>query len=638
MQITDRAQARNSEWRVVTITEVNTSTQHFAAQDQYGTQILLTLHGGVIQEIPTVGERWYVSRQGSDWRLENRLELPDTKLPITSMSPGDVRVEASGAIFLYGTDLQFNDGPVGSGGGGAVASVFGRTGVVVATTGDYSVGQITGAAPLASPTFTGTVTVPTLAVTTSGTSVTPATSDNSTKIATTAYVKAQGYITSAPVTSVFTRTGAVVAASGDYSVGQITAGTNHALVISGASTLGSLATGNAGQVLRSGGSGADPSWSTATYPATAGTAGNVPRSDGTNFVSAALAASDVTSSNAYKVTQTTHGFTVGQVLLYNGTVYALAKADTADNAEVVGIVSSVIDANNFVLMLVGEVTGLTGLTAGTTYFLDDVTAGALTATQPTTNNHISKPLGVALSTTVLAFNNMRGEIVQTASSTETTITTISSPPASPSDGDRWIATNVPYGTREYVYTGGSWRLLGSEVLLWDSFDAGVSLPAASITTPSLDQTYAHLKVVFRGRGTGVSNTLTNLWMRMNGNSGANYYTQLLQSHGTTTASSEIIAGSAVACGLLVQGSGGDVGGAIIWIPEYSLIGGFGGQQGFSATASGSYGTGTDTNWVGLYGGFYITAGAITTLTFLDGGANNFNTTTRISVYGVMASG
>ena len=44
------------------------------------------------------------------------------------------------------------------GGGGAVASVFGRTGVVVAVSGDYSVGQVTGAAPLASPNFTGTVT------------------------------------------------------------------------------------------------------------------------------------------------------------------------------------------------------------------------------------------------------------------------------------------------------------------------------------------------------------------------------------------------------------------------------------------------------------------------------------------------
>ena len=43
---------------------------------------------------------------------------------------------------------------------GAVTSVFGRTGAVVAASGDYSVAQVTGAAPLASPTFTGTPTVP----------------------------------------------------------------------------------------------------------------------------------------------------------------------------------------------------------------------------------------------------------------------------------------------------------------------------------------------------------------------------------------------------------------------------------------------------------------------------------------------
>jgi hypothetical protein len=43
---------------------------------------------------------------------------------------------------------------------GVVASVFGRTGAVVAGSGDYSVAQVTGAAPLASPTFTGTPVVP----------------------------------------------------------------------------------------------------------------------------------------------------------------------------------------------------------------------------------------------------------------------------------------------------------------------------------------------------------------------------------------------------------------------------------------------------------------------------------------------
>jgi hypothetical protein len=43
---------------------------------------------------------------------------------------------------------------------GGVTSVFGRSGAVTAQSGDYSVGQVTGAAPLASPSFSGTVTFP----------------------------------------------------------------------------------------------------------------------------------------------------------------------------------------------------------------------------------------------------------------------------------------------------------------------------------------------------------------------------------------------------------------------------------------------------------------------------------------------
>lgn len=42
----------------------------------------------------------------------------------------------------------------------AVGSVFGRTGPVTAQSGDYTVAQVTGAAPAASPTFTGTVIEP----------------------------------------------------------------------------------------------------------------------------------------------------------------------------------------------------------------------------------------------------------------------------------------------------------------------------------------------------------------------------------------------------------------------------------------------------------------------------------------------
>lgn len=65
-------------------------------------------------------------------------------------------------------------------GGGAVSSVFTRTGAVTAQSGDYSVAQVTGAAPLASPTLTGTPTAPTASAGT-----------NSTQLATTAYTDLQ---------------------------------------------------------------------------------------------------------------------------------------------------------------------------------------------------------------------------------------------------------------------------------------------------------------------------------------------------------------------------------------------------------------------------------------------------------------
>lgn len=60
---------------------------------------------------------------------------------------------------------------------------------------------------------------------------------------------------------------------------------NGGIVYSDASAFAILSgTATAGQIIRSG-SNAAPSWSTATYPATAGTAGNVLTSDGTNWVS-----------------------------------------------------------------------------------------------------------------------------------------------------------------------------------------------------------------------------------------------------------------------------------------------------------------------------------------------------------------
>ena len=72
---------------------------------------------------------------------------------------------------------------------------------------------------------------------------------------------------------------------------------NGGMVYSTGSALAILAgTATAGQIPRSGANAA-PSWSTATYPATAGTAGKIMRSDGTNFLSSTSLWPDTTTVN-----------------------------------------------------------------------------------------------------------------------------------------------------------------------------------------------------------------------------------------------------------------------------------------------------------------------------------------------------
>lgn len=105
-------------------------------------------------------------------------------------------------------------------------------------------------------------------------------------------------------------------------------------------------------------------------------------------------------ANTSYCNQTSHGFTVGQVLYLNGSTYTLAKANAQSTAEVIGFVSSVVDTNNFIITVDGTIQGLgsvtddasAGLTSGTLYFLSPTTAGKLTATEPTNSGQISIPI------------------------------------------------------------------------------------------------------------------------------------------------------------------------------------------------------------------------------------------------------
>lgn len=114
------------------------------------------------------------------------------------------------------------------------------------------------------------------------------------------------------------------------------------------------------------------------------------------------------------ITQTAHGFTVDQVVHSSGTdgEFSLAQADVVANAEVSGIVTQVIDADTFVLTIRGFMILATPIgVAGDTLFLDDLVAGGLTITEPTTGTTVSKPLAEVIdaSTGLIILKDYRGQ-------------------------------------------------------------------------------------------------------------------------------------------------------------------------------------------------------------------------------------
>lgn len=116
-----------------------------------------------------------------------------------------------------------------------------------------------------------------------------------------------------------------------------------------------------------------------------------------------------------KLIVASNSFTGGECLTITGaSTYGAALADTAADAEFVGMVnpSGLSGAAYYIASPGSYLTGLTGLTANTVYFLSDATPGAITATPPTTVGHVILAVFYADTTTSGWVLGKTGEVIQ----------------------------------------------------------------------------------------------------------------------------------------------------------------------------------------------------------------------------------
>ncbi len=120
-----------------------------------------------------------------------------------------------------------------------------------------------------------------------------------------------------------------------------------------------------------------------------------------------------TNATYQPVNQALHGLAVGTVVRFNSVIFVPAQADSEDNAEVVGMVSSVPDANSFFITQVGFVSDITAqvFNPGDVYYLDPINAGLLTNIKPTASGQIELPCFIAYSANSGFFFENVGDLI-----------------------------------------------------------------------------------------------------------------------------------------------------------------------------------------------------------------------------------
>jgi len=143
--------------------------------------------------------------------------------------------------------------------------------------------------------------------------------------------------------------------------------------------------------------------------------------DNGNWVEANLGGSGTGERIEKQFNQTTHGFSKGDVLGWNNTTSEFEKplAISGETLEPLGIISNIVDVNNFTITFAGyvddlsSITDYTGntLTGQTVYYLSPFVAGKLTSEQPLVVGQISKPMLTTLTNTTGLVFQYRGGII-----------------------------------------------------------------------------------------------------------------------------------------------------------------------------------------------------------------------------------
>jgi hypothetical protein len=170
-------------------------------------------------------------------------------------------------------------------------------------------------------------------------------------------------------------------------------------------------------------------------------------------------------ANRKRVAQTAHGLSFGTPVYVNsGGAYIAADCNSESTAEVVGVVSNLVDANNFEVTFIGEIfgnfsnallSGASTLSTGAVYYLS-TSAGKLNLTPSKASGTVHKAVFVATSTTsalVIPFTGgllAEDVIITTASTVGRSVAQLNK--FRIGDAVRWIAGSAGLS---YAYVGGT---------------------------------------------------------------------------------------------------------------------------------------------------------------------------------------